>query len=49
MTSGREEVSGEAQPHSVFKAQEAPGFTVDKNPWDCLGAGLVIAGIGLGV
>lgn len=42
-------MSGEAQAHSVFKAQGVPGFTVDKNPRDCLGAGLVFAGIGLGV
>lgn len=46
---GQEELSGEAQAHSVFKAQGVPGFTVDKNPRDCLGAGLVFAGIGLGV
>lgn len=42
-------MSGEAQAHSAFKAQGVPGFTVDKNPWDSLGAGMVFAGIRLGV
>lgn len=49
LVTGQEELSGEAQAHSVFKAQGVPGFTVDRNPQDCLGAGLVFAGIGLGV
>lgn len=30
---GQEELSGEAQAHSVFEAQGVPGFTVDRNPW----------------
>lgn len=41
MTSGREELSG--------GAQGVPGFTMDKNPWNCLRAGLDFAGIGFGM